>query len=138
METQTPQTPQNIQMVQIKNSKSGGKKIRPIMKKEWSDNMDFSKFRDVNVTVKKINIKLNTGLFDMYTPLYNTVVKIDGCNHKLSVLRCGYLGLTFLLVDNVPTIQLYGSHKTISENLCSLGLSDNVLHRINRYIEYND
>lgn len=125
-------------MVQIKNSKSGGKKIRPIMKKEWSDNMDFSKFRDVNVTVKKINIKLNTGLFDMYTPLYNTVVKIDGCNHKLSVLRCGYLGLTFLLVDNVPTIQLYGSHKTISENLCSLGLSDNVLHRINRYIEYND
>lgn len=116
---------------------SGGK-IRPIMKKEWSDNMDFSKFRDVNVTVKKINIKLNTGLFDMYTPLYNTVVKIDGCNHKLSVLRCGYLGLTFLLVDNVPTIQLYGSHKTISENLCSLGLSDNVLHRINRYIEYND
>lgn len=138
METQTPQTPQNIQMVQIKNSKSGGKKIRPIMKKEWSDNMDFSKFRDVNVTVKKINIKLNTGLFDMYTPLYNTVVKIDGCNHKLSVLRCGYLGLIFLLVDNVPTIQLYGSHKTISENLCSLGLSDNVLHRINRYIEYND
>lgn len=108
------------------------------MKKEWSDNMDFSKFRDVNVTVKKINIKLNTGLFDMYTPLYNTVVKIDGCNHKLSVLRCGYLGLTFLLVDNVPTIQLYGSHKTISENLCSLGLSDNVLHRINRYIEYSD
>ena len=117
---------------------SGGKKIRPIMKKEWSDNMNFSKFRDVNVTVKKINIKLNTGLFDMYTPLYNTVVKIDGCNHKLSVLRCGYLGLTFLLVDNVPTIQLYGSHKTISENLCSLGLSDNVLHQINRYIEYND
>lgn len=122
----------------LKNSISGGKKIRPIMKKEWSDNMDFSKFRDVNVTVKKINIKLNTGLFDMYTPLYNTVVKIDGCNHKLSVLRCGYLGLTFLLVDSVPTIQLYGSHKTISENLCSLGLSDNVLHRINRYIEYND
>lgn len=122
----------------LKNSISGGKKIRPIMKKEWSDNMDFSKFRDVNVTVKKINIKLDTGLFDMYTPLYNTVVKIDGCNHKLSVLRCGYLGLTFLLVDNVPTIQLYGSHKTISENLCSLGLSDNVLHQINRYIEYND
>ena len=125
-------------MVQIKNSISGGFFFRPIMKKEWSDNMDFSKFRDVNVTVKKINIKLSTGLFDMYTPLYNTVVKIDGCNHNLSVLRCGYLGLTFLLVDNVPTIQLYGSHKTISENLCSLGLSDNVLYRINRYIEYND
>lgn len=122
----------------LKNSISGGKKIRPIMKKEWSDNMDFSKFRDVNVTVKKINIKLNTGLFDMYTPLYNTVVKIDGCNHKLSVLRCGYLGLTFLLVDNVPTIQLYGSHKTISENLCSLGLSGVTRYQINRYIEYND
>lgn len=100
--------------------------------------MDFKRFKDVSINIKKVNIKLNTGLFDMYTPLYNTVVKIDGCNHKLSVLRCGYLGLAFLLVDNVPTIQLYGSHKTISENLCSLGLSDNVLHQINRYIEYND
>lgn len=108
------------------------------MKKEWSDNMDFSKFRDVNVTVKKINIKLNTGLFDMYTPLYNTVVKIDGCNHKLSVLRCGYLGLIFLLVDNVPTIQLYGSHKTISENLNSLGVSDEIKSHILKYAEYSD
>lgn len=117
---------------------SGGKKIRPIMKKEWSDNMDFSKFRDVNVTVKKINIKLNTGLFDMYTPLYNTVVKIDGCNHKLSVLRCGYLGLTFLLIDNVPTFQMYGSHQTISENIRSLGLPENIVPQILKFAEYND
>ena len=122
----------------LKNSISGGKKIRPIMKKEWGDNMDFSKFRDVNVTVKKINIKLSTGLFDMYTPLYNTVVKIDGCNHKLSVLRCGYLGLAFLLVDNVPTIQLYGSHKTISENIRSLGLPENIVPQILKFAEYND
>lgn len=100
--------------------------------------MDFSKFRDVNVTVKKINIKLNTGLFDMYTPLYNTIVKIDGCNHKLSVLRCGYLGLIFLLVDNVPTIQLYGSHETISENLCGLGLPENIVPQILKFAEYND
>lgn len=108
------------------------------MKKEWSDNMDFSKLRDVNVTVKKINIKLNTGLFDMYTPLYNTVVKIDGCNHKLSLLRCGYLGLAFLLVDNVPTIQLYGSHKTILENMDCLGLPENIVLQILKFAEYND
>lgn len=100
--------------------------------------MDFSKFKDVNINVKKITIKLNTGMFDMYTPTYSTTAKIDGCTHKISVLRCGYLGLAFLLVDDVPTFQLYGSHQTISENMNCLGLSNDVICQINRYIEYND
>lgn len=100
--------------------------------------MDFSKFKDVNINVKKINIKLNTGLFDMYTPLYSTTAKIDGCNHRISVLRCGYLGLVFLLVDDVPTFQLYGSHKTIDENLNSLGLTNDVRPKLQSYVEYND
>lgn len=100
--------------------------------------MDFSKFKDVDINVKKINIKLNTGIFDMYTPLYSTVVKIDGCKHKMSVLRCGYIGLKFLLIDDVPTLQMYGSHQTISENLNSLGLSDDIKQQIGRYAEYND
>lgn len=100
--------------------------------------MDFSKFKDVNINVKKITVKLNTGAFDMYTPLYSTTAKFDGCTHKISVLRCGYLGLTFLLIDDVPTFQLYGSHQTIAENINSLNLSDEIIQQINRYTEYND
>lgn len=100
--------------------------------------MDFSKFKDVNINVKKITVKLNNGVFDMYTPLYSTVVKIDGCKHKISVLRCGYIGLTFLLIDDVPTFQMYGSHQTISENLNSISLSDDIRQQIEQYVEYND
>lgn len=100
--------------------------------------MDFRKYKDININVKNVNIKLNTGIFDRYTPAYTTTAKFDGCTHRLSVLRCGYLGLTFLLVDDVPTFQLYGSHKTISENLNSLGLSDYIRQQIDPYIEYND
>jgi hypothetical protein len=100
--------------------------------------MDFSKFKDVNINVKKITVKLNTGIFDMYTPLYSTVVKIDGCKHIISVLRCGYIGLKFLLVDDVPTFQMYGSHQTISENLNSLGLTNDVRQKLQSYVEYND
>lgn len=100
--------------------------------------MDFSKFKDVNINVKKITVKLNTGAFDMYTPLYSTVVKIDGCKHKISVLRCGYIGLKFLLVDDVPTFQMYGSHQTIIENLNSLGLTNDVRQKLQSYVEYND
>lgn len=100
--------------------------------------MDFSKFKDVNINIKKVNIKLNTGIFDRYTPAYSTTVKFDGYTHKVSVLRCGYLGLAFLLVDDVPTFQLYGSHRTISENLNSLGLSENILPQILKFAEYND
>lgn len=100
--------------------------------------MDFSKFKDVNINVKKITVKLNTGIFDTYTPLYSTVVKIDGCKHKISVLRCGYIGLKFLLVDDVPTFQMYGSHQTIHENLNSLGLTNDVRQKLQSYVEYND
>ena len=107
-----------------------------IKRKEFK--MDFSKFKGVNINVKKITVKLNSGVFDMYTPTYSTTAKIDGCTHKISILRCGYLGLAFLLVDDVPTFQLYGSHKTIGENLDCLGLTNDVKHQINRYIEYND
>lgn len=100
--------------------------------------MDFKRFKDVNINVKKITVKLNTGVFDMYTPLYSTVVKFDGCTHKISVLRCGYLGLAFLIVDDVPTFQLYGSKKTISENINSLNLSNEIAMQILKFAEYND
>ena len=100
--------------------------------------MDFKRFKDVNINVKKITVKLNTGMFDMYTPLYSTVVRIDGCRHKVSVLRCGYLGLAFLTVDDVPTFQLYGSKKTISENINSLNLPNEIAMQILKFAEYND
>lgn len=100
--------------------------------------MDFSRFKDVNINVKKITVKLNNGVFDMYTPLYSTVVKIDGCKHRISVLRCGYIGLKFLLVDDVPTFQMYGSHQTILENMDCLGLPENIVLQISKFAEYND
>ena len=100
--------------------------------------MDFSRFKDVNINVKKITVKLNNGVFDMYTPLYSTVVKIDGCKHRISVLRCGYIGLKFLLVDEVPTFQMYGSHQTILENMDCLGLPENIVSQILKFAEYND
>lgn len=100
--------------------------------------MDFSRFKDVNINVKKITVKLNNGIFDMYTPLYSTVVKIDGCKHRISVLRCGYIGLKFLLVDDVPTFQMYGSHQTILENMDCLGLPESIVLQILKFAEYND
>lgn len=100
--------------------------------------MDFSKFKDVNINIKKITVKLNTGMFDMYTPTYSTTAKIDGCTHKITVLRCGYLGLAFLLVDDVPTIQLYGSRQTIAEGMNCLGLPKNIVSQILEFAEYND
>lgn len=100
--------------------------------------MDFSRFKDVNINVKKITVKLNNGVSDMYTPLYSTVVKIDGCKHRISVLRCGYIGLKFLLVDDVPTFQMYGSHQTILENMDCLGLPENIVLQILKFAEYND
>lgn len=100
--------------------------------------MDFRKFKNLNVNIKNIDIKLNTGVFDRYTSAYSTTAKFDGCTHKISILRCGYLGLAFLLVDDVPTFQLYGSRKTIGENLNSLNLSNDIVTQINRFVEYND
>lgn len=100
--------------------------------------MDFKRFKDVNINVKNINIKLNTGVFDRYTPAYSTTVKFDGCTHKVSILRCGYSGLAFLLVDDVPTFQMYGSHQTILENLHSLNLPNEIAMQILKFAEYND
>lgn len=100
--------------------------------------MDFSRFKGVNINVKKITVKLNNGVFDMYTPLYSTVVKIDGCKHRIAILRCGYIGLKFLLVDDVPTFQMYGSHQTMLENMDCLGLPENIVLQILKFAEYND
>ena len=116
---------------------SGGV-ISPDMKRKGEFKMDFRKYKDININVKNVNIKLNTGIFDRYTPAYSANVKFDGCTHKVSVLRCGYLGLGFLLIDDVPTFQLYGSHQTIAENMNCLGLPYDIRQHINRYIEYND
>lgn len=100
--------------------------------------MDFKRFKNLNVNIKNIDIKLSTGAFDRYTPAYIATVKFDGCSHQVSVLRCGYFGLLFVLVDNVPTFQLYGSKKTISENINSLNLPNEIAMQILKFAEYND
>ena len=88
--------------------------------------MDFRRF------------KINPTVWDSQPVLYSNTVVIDGTSHNITVVRCGYIGLVFLLVDNQPTFQLYGSHRTIVENIGSLNLSDEIIHQINRFIEYND
>lgn len=100
--------------------------------------MDFKRFKNININVKNVDIKINPTIWDRQPILYSGTDTIDDIRHNINVIRCGYLGLIFLLVDNQPTVQLYGSHKTITENLDSLGLTNNVRHQINRYIEYND
>lgn len=100
--------------------------------------MDFSKFKNININVKNVDIKINPTVWDSQPVLYSNTVVIDGTSHNITVVRCGYIGLAFLLVDNQPTFQLYGSHQTIAENLDGLGLTSDVRHQINRYIEYND
>lgn len=100
--------------------------------------MDFRKFRDININVKNVDIKINQSIWDKQPILYNNTVIIDGTSHNLTVVRCGYLGLKFLLIDSQPTIQLYGTKNTIHENINSLGLSDTVRHQILKCAEYND
>lgn len=100
--------------------------------------MDFSKFKNININVKNVDIKINPTVWDSQPILYSNTVVIDGTSHNITVTRCGYIGLIFLLIDNQPTVQLYGTKKTISENLNSLGLTDDVRQNIERYIEYND
>lgn len=100
--------------------------------------MDFRKFKNLNVNIKNIDVKINSSVWDRQPILYSGTDIIDGIRHNINVTHCGYLGLIFLLVDNQPTVQLYGSHKTITENLDGLGLTNDVRHQINRYIEYND
>lgn len=100
--------------------------------------MDFRKFRDININVKNVDIKINPTQWDKQPTLYSGVTNIDGASHKIDVVRCGYIGLTFLLVDYQPTVQLYGTKKTILENLNSLGVSDEITSHILKYAEYSD
>lgn len=100
--------------------------------------MDFAKFKNINVNIKKIDVKINPTVWDKQSALYSGTDTIDGTKHNICIVRCGFLGLPFLLVDNQPTFQLYGSKQTITENMDCLGLSDEIVHRIEKYIEYND
>lgn len=100
--------------------------------------MEFKKFKNLNVNIKNIDVKINPTIWDKQPTLYRGVVNIDGVSHKIDVVRCGYLGLVFLLVDSQPTVQLYGTKKTISENLNSLNLTEDVRQKIQSFVEYND
>lgn len=100
--------------------------------------MDFRKFRNININVKKVDIRINPTQWDKQPTLYSGVANIDGASHKIDVVRCGYIGLTFLLVDYQPTFQLYGSKKTISENINSLNLPNRIAMQILKFAEYND
>lgn len=100
--------------------------------------MDFKKFKNLNVNIKNIDVKINPTIWDKQPILYSNTDTIDGITHNICVVRCGYLGIIFLLVDSQPTVQLYGTKKTISENLNSLGLTDDVRQKIQSFAEYND
>lgn len=100
--------------------------------------MDFKRFKNLNVNIKNIDIKINNSVWDRQPILYSGTDIFDGIRHIITVTRCGYIGLTFLLVDNQPTFQLYGNKQTIRENMDCLGLSDEIVHQINRFVEYND
>lgn len=100
--------------------------------------MDFRKFKNININVKNVDIKINPTVWDSQPVLYSNTVVIDGTSHNITVVRCGYIGLVFLLVDKQPTVQLYGTKKTVSENLNSLGLTDDVRQKIQSFAEYND
>lgn len=112
--------------------------INTVPKEKGNFEMDFRKFKNININVKNVDIKINPTQWDKQPTLYSGVANIDGAPHKIDVVRCGYIGLIFLLVDSQPTVQLYGNRKTITENLNSLDLSDDIRRQINRYIEYND
>ncbi len=100
--------------------------------------MDFRKFKNININVKNVDIKINPTIWDKQPILYSVSCNIDGIPHKIDVVRCGYIGLIFLLVDSQPTFQLYGNKKTISENMDCLGLPENIVLQILKFAEYND
>lgn len=100
--------------------------------------MDFKRFKNLNVNIKNIDVKINPTIWDKQPILYSNTDTIDGITHNICVVRCGYLGLIFLLVDSQPTVQLYGTKKTILENLNSLGVSDEITSHILKYAEYSD
>ena len=100
--------------------------------------MDFKRFKNINVNIKNIDVKINPTIWDKQPTLYSSTVVIDCTNHRIDIVRCGYLGLLFLLVDCQPTVQLYGSKKTISENINSLNLPNEIAMQILKFAEYND
>lgn len=100
--------------------------------------MDFRKFKNININVKNVDIRINPTQWDKQPTLYSGVANIDGAPHKIDVVRCGYIGLKFLLIDSQPTVQLYGNKQTISENMDCLGLPENIVTQILEFAEYND
>lgn len=100
--------------------------------------MDFKKFKSINVNTKNVDVKINPTVWDKQPTLYSSTVAIDYTNHRIDIVRCGYLGILFLLVDCQPTVQLEGTKKTILENLNSLGVSDEITSHILKYAEYSD
>lgn len=100
--------------------------------------MDFRKFKNLNVNIKNIDVRINPTVWDKQPTLYSGVANIDGTSHKIDVVRCGYLGLLFLLVDCQPTVQLYGNNNTVCENIYSLGLPKNIVSQILEFAEFND
>lgn len=100
--------------------------------------MDFKRFKNINVNIKNIDVKINPTIWDKQPTLYSSTVVIDGTRHRIDIVRCGYIGLIFLLVDSQPTVQLYGTKKTVSENLNGLGLTEDVRQKIQSFAEYND
>lgn len=100
--------------------------------------MDFKRFKNINVNIKNIDVKINPTVWDSQPTLYSSTVVIDGTQHNIAIVRCGYLGLKFLLIDSQPTVQLYGNKQTISENMDCLGLPENIVLQILKFAEYND
>lgn len=100
--------------------------------------MDFKRFKNININVKNVDIKINPTVWDKQPTLYSVSCNIDGTQHNITIVRCGYIGLIFMLVDGQPTFQLYGSKKTISENMDCLGLPKNIIPQILKFAEYND
>ena len=98
----------------------------------------FKKFKNLNVNIKSIDVRINPTVWDKQPTLYSGVANIDRIQHSIAVVRCGYIGLIFLLIDGQPTFQLYGSKKTISENMDCLGLPKNIVPQILKFAEYND
>lgn len=100
--------------------------------------MDFKKFKNLNVNIKNIDVRINPTVWDKQPTLYSVSCNIDGTQHSITIVRCGYLGLLFLLVDCQPTVQLYGNKQTVYENINSLGLPKNIVSQILEFAEYND
>jgi hypothetical protein len=100
--------------------------------------MDFKRFKNINVNIRNIDVKINPTVWDKQPTLYSSTVVIDCTNHRIDIVRCGYIGLIFLLIDGQPTFQLYGSKKTISENINSLNLPNEIVMQILKFAEYSD